>query len=206
MDSYFILISLLIVWAVLHSFLLAIPVTDWVEHNLPSAKRFYRIFYNLLSFGLFLAILWLEQNLKENVLFAWDTPFLRVAQLGIFIISFFLFLIGGREYSIGEFLGFRQLIGGEIKKTLKKDGGLHTGGILRVIRHPWYLGALLIIWARPIYLSVLLVNLVLSAYVIIGTLLEERKLTKLFGEEYKAYQREVSMLVPWKWICRLWRK
>jgi len=34
----------------------------------------------------------------------------------------------------------------------------------------------------------------------IGSVLEERKLVREFGEEYRAYQRQVPMLVPWKWL------
>jgi protein-S-isoprenylcysteine O-methyltransferase Ste14 len=41
---------------------------------------------------------------------------------------------------------------------------------------------------------------ILSAYLLIGTLLEERKLVLEFGEKYKAYQRQVSMLIPLKWL------
>jgi protein-S-isoprenylcysteine O-methyltransferase Ste14 len=40
---------------------------------------------------------------------------------------------------------------------------------------------------------------VFTAYVVVGTLLEEKKLVAEFGEEYRSYQRRVSMLVPLKW-------
>jgi protein-S-isoprenylcysteine O-methyltransferase Ste14 len=40
---------------------------------------------------------------------------------------------------------------------------------------------------------------VLSAYLVIGTLLEERKLVLEFGDKYREYQRQVSMFIPLKW-------
>ena len=42
----------------------------------------------------------------------------------------------------------------------------------------------------------------LTIYLIIGTLLEEVRLKREFGEEYAAYQKKVSMLIPWKWVVR----
>jgi protein-S-isoprenylcysteine O-methyltransferase Ste14 len=35
---------------------------------------------------------------------------------------------------------------------------------------------------------------------IVGTWLEEKKLIEEFGEKYLAYQKRVSMLLPYKWL------
>jgi protein-S-isoprenylcysteine O-methyltransferase Ste14 len=35
---------------------------------------------------------------------------------------------------------------------------------------------------------------------VIGTILEERKLVREFGEPYREYQRNVSMFFPYKWL------
>jgi protein-S-isoprenylcysteine O-methyltransferase Ste14 len=45
-------------------------------------------------------------------------------------------------------------------------------------------------------------NCVLTVYIVVGTLLEERKLVHEFGDAYRNYQRRVSMFVPLKWIRR----
>jgi methanethiol S-methyltransferase len=42
--------------------------------------------------------------------------------------------------------------------------------------------------------------MILSAYLVIGTLLEERKLILEFGDKYRLYQRQVSMFIPLKWL------
>ena len=80
------------------------------------------------------------------------------------------------------------------------SGGLDTRGVLKVIRHPWYLGVFLFIWANDLSLKELIVNLILSAYLVIGTFLEERKLVLEFGDKYKEYQGQVSMFIPIKWL------
>ncbi len=56
-------------------------------------------------------------------------------------------------------------------------------------------------WKGPlVVLRMLLVNVILTAYLLTGTVLEERKLVLEFGDEYKEYQKKVSMFLPAKWV------
>ncbi|NNK97114.1 MAG: hypothetical protein HKP41_22395, partial [Desulfobacterales bacterium] len=68
--------------------------------------------------------------------------------------------------------------------------------------HPWYLGGIIFIWsaADKVYPSTLITACIVSAYFVIGSLLEERKLQKKFGQAYEDYQKDVSMLIPVKWL------
>ena len=59
---------------------------------------------------------------------------------------------------------------------------------------------MLLIWAGQMDVSTIIVNIILTAYLIIGTFLEERKLVREFGEEYRAYQKRVSMFLPFLWL------
>ena len=83
---------------------------------------------------------------------------------------------------------------------MTESGELDTSGVLGVIRHPWYSGVFLLLWASDITLRGLMINLILSAYLVIGTFLEERKLVLEFGDRYREYQRQVSMFIPFKWL------
>ncbi len=42
----------------------------------------------------------------------------------------------------------------------------------------------------------IIVNIVLTIYVIMGTIIEEKKLVLEFGDAYVKYQQEVPMLIP----------
>ena len=42
----------------------------------------------------------------------------------------------------------------------------------------------------------IVINTVLTLYVIVGTMLEEKKLVLEFGEIYVKYKQEVPMLIP----------
>lgn len=48
--------------------------------------------------------------------------------------------------------------------------------------------------------SAILLNVIFTSYLIVGTYLEEKKLIGEFGEKYLAYQKRVSMLIPYKWL------
>ena len=49
-------------------------------------------------------------------------------------------------------------------------------------------------------LSTLLINIILTIYLVIGTVLEEKKLIYEWGDHYRDYIDRVSMLFPAKWI------
>jgi len=51
-----------------------------------------------------------------------------------------------------------------------------------------------------ISLSTFLINIVLTLYFVVGTILEERKLLLQYSEKYREYQKNVSMFIPYKWV------
>jgi protein-S-isoprenylcysteine O-methyltransferase Ste14 len=59
-----------------------------------------------------------------------------------------------------------------------------------------YFALIVYLWCQTFRLVDILVNSVLTVYVLIGTVLEERKLVLEFGEAYERYQHEVPMLIP----------
>jgi protein-S-isoprenylcysteine O-methyltransferase Ste14 len=131
--------------------------------------------------------------------FRWEGPLMIVKYL-LLAASIILFIVGGRHYSMAQFLGIRQIKTGQVNLALSERDTFDTSGILSAIRHPWYTASLLLIWARDLSLSTLLINIVLSAYFVVGTILEERKLRLEFGKRYREYQKSVSMFIPYKWL------
>jgi protein-S-isoprenylcysteine O-methyltransferase Ste14 len=125
---------------------------------------------------------------------------MRIFQ-GLFLgAAALLFFLGASRYDAAQLLGFKQIREGASTKGITDAGELETSGILGITRHPWYLATILLIWARQLDISTILVNTILTCYVIIGASLEEKKLVGEFGEKYRVYQKKVSMLIPYKWL------
>jgi len=72
-------------------------------------------------------------------------------------------------------------------------------GPYRWVHHPSYFTALVMIWSYPDPTADrLLLNVLFTVRIILGTILEERDLIAVHGEEYRTYQRAVPMLIPYR--------
>lgn len=199
--DYFILAILWIAWCFLHSLAISPGVTAYMRGRLGETFRFYRLAYNCLSAITLVPVLIYTYAMQGEPRFRWEGALVLV-QFGLVSIAGLLFLLGMRHYDMRQFLGLRGLKGGQPEgcTVITEDCSLDTTGILGVTRHPWYLGGILIVWARDLDISAIITNGIISGYFVIGALLEERKLVQQFREDYRAYQRSVSMLFPFKWL------
>ncbi len=74
--------------------------------------------------------------------------------------------------------------------------GFRTPGPYRYVRHPLYVGWLLVFWSAPVMTSAHLVfALATTAYILTAIQFEERDLEG-FHSEYAEYRRQVPMLIP----------
>ena len=197
--TYLILFVLVAGWCFLHSAMISVSATEYVKRRLGSQFRFYRLFYNLVSVMTLVPVVLYAQTVRTPPIFSWD-GYLRIVQAVLLGMSVLLFYLGARHYDARQLLGIKQMRERTMNKAMTASGTLDTSGILGVIRHPWYAAAMLLILARPLDVSAILVNAILSAYLIIGTVLEEKKLIREFGDEYRVYQNRVPMFIPSPWL------
>jgi protein-S-isoprenylcysteine O-methyltransferase Ste14 len=70
-------------------------------------------------------------------------------------------------------------------------------GLYRWVRHPLYTAGLVLIWLTPVMtLNIFSLNLGLTIYLVVGALIEERKLVREYGEAYEEYRKRTPMLIP----------
>ena len=197
--EYLILSLLVIAWCVLHSVMISVAVTEYLKKRLGPMFRFYRLFFNLIAILTLIPVALLAYSIQTHVIFHWN-GYMRIGQVILLGIAVLLFFLGGRHYDARQVLGIKQIREGTSNKVITDTGELDTSGILGLTRHPWYLATILFIWARQLDVSAILVNVILTSYLIVGTYLEEKKLIGEFGERYLTYQKRVSMLIPYKWL------
>jgi protein-S-isoprenylcysteine O-methyltransferase Ste14 len=83
--------------------------------------------------------------------------------------------------------------------VVREGHELVTHGVYRHIRHPIYLGALMVCLGIPVYTSSLPGLLIMSLLIplILNRIrIEERMLVEHFGKEYRAYQTATRTLIP----------
>jgi protein-S-isoprenylcysteine O-methyltransferase Ste14 len=179
--------------------MISVWVTEYIKKRLGDKFRFYRLFFNLISILTLIPVALFAYSIQTQVIFDWN-GYSRIGQVILLLIAVLLFFLGGRHYDASQFLGIKQIKVGTSNKVLTDTGELDTSGVLGITRHPWYFASILFIWARQLDVSAILVNVLLTAYLIVGTYLEEKKLVREFGDKYIAYQQRVSILIPYKWL------
>ena len=145
-----------------------------------------------------LILLWIAAPAGITIAFnladyhTWKTSQDIIAILGCFL------------YAVGLAIRWTSIL--QLKKaftvdvSVKKDQQLKTDGMYRFIRHPSYLGVLLVVLGLAIAM-----NSVLSVLVMIFTVfpavlyrihIEEKLLLIFFGEDYRNYQQTTKRIIP----------
>jgi protein-S-isoprenylcysteine O-methyltransferase Ste14 len=195
------LVLLAVAWTTygaVHSAMISQTATRFLEPRLADAWRYYRLFFNGVALVTLIPLVFYSRSLEGTPFLRWQGPWLGV-RYALMACGGLLFLAGGRHYSLKQFIGISQLRGAS-SAGLAQGGGIDSTGVLGLVRHPWYTGLVLLLWAQDLDAVRLVVDAVLTAYIAVGTLLEERKLVHEFGDTYARYQARVSMFIPLKWL------
>ena len=183
---------------VLHSALASMRMKRWATGAAPWLARYYRLLFNIFALLLLLPLGWLNLQWGGPSLWQWTGAGRWLSHLA-FLIGVIGFFWSLRYYDGGEILGTRQWLHG---RTADVHGDFRLSPLHRFVRHPWYALLLLILWTRDMDAAGLLVTVLINAYLVVGSHLEERKLVMAFGEPYKHYRERVPGLIPrpWKYL------
>jgi protein-S-isoprenylcysteine O-methyltransferase Ste14 len=166
-------------------------------------EGWYRLAYNLFSGVSIAPVLLLSIALPDQVLYVVALPYLLLL-LCIQAIGVLGLLWGVFSFDLWRFVGIRQVLAYTAGEPLPlPEETLQQGGIYGIVRHPLYLFVLLMLWPIPVMtLNILVFNVGATLYLVIGSLIEERRLLDAYGETYRSYRQRVPWLIPWPFLKR----
>ncbi len=186
-----------ICWCILHSLLITGRLNEWLQKKGGFLQGSYRIIYIVFSCLTLISVLWYQYSLPQQLIFAWS-GWWRIMQAGLLLYGLITFYAGKQVYDMDYFLGLSQWQN-YCRGVEAQPLPFVSRGVLSYVRHPWYSGGLAFLWALgPLTDVSLTVRGILTVYVVVGTLLEEKKLVRELGASYREYCRKVPMLIPWK--------
>ncbi|MGL6269424.1 MAG: methyltransferase family protein [Chitinophagaceae bacterium] len=189
--SYFWLALGWIGYGAIHSILASIKCKEFFEQKTPFIARHYRLLYiviAIITLAIMAFLFWETPRLP-----LWNPTF--IAQIpGILLIIFGCIIMG---ISIRKYFSTVKNMDDLIYDNTIPV--LFEKGIHQYVRHPLYLGTFLVIWGFFLifpYGSLLITNVIITLYTLLGIVYEEKKLSLVFGEKYHRYIQKVPMIIP----------
>ncbi len=184
---------LLGVFAVQHSLMARPAFKRWWTKIVPEAVE--RSTYVLFASLALILLLWQWRSAPAVV---WSVAPGPLADL-ILVVSlagWALVLVSTFLVNHFDLFGLRQVWAYRNGQTIP-PAEFVTPLFYRVVRHPIYLGFIIAFWAAPTMSQGRLFFAVMTtAYIFIGIQLEEHDLVAHFGDRYRAYRKQVSMIIP----------
>lgn len=186
-------------FAFMHSLVAGRGVKDRLKPILGErfVEGWYRLAYNLFAAVTILPVFALVVLLPDRLLYAvampWSLIMRGVQALGVIGLVGALFVT-----DVWDFAGLKQAAAYLTGESLPVPAPpLQEKGMYRLVRHPLYFFTLVAIWPSPsLTVNTLFLNIGVTLYIVIGSLIEERRLERTYGDAYRNYRRRVSWLIP----------
>ena len=159
-------------------------------------KELERSTYVLLSSIVLALVMWQWRPIPTPVLWHADATWSvalgwSIMGIGVLVLLWATFLIDHFEL-----FGLRQGWNAMLEKEWRGPAFV-TPWLYKIVRHPLYLGWLLIFWGAPTMTAGhALFSAGMSVYILIALRYEERDLVQQIGDRYERYRQQVPALLP----------
>lgn len=182
------------VWAAFgsaHSILARECPKHWLKRH---TGRWMRLMWNAIATLQLAAVIWIGRAVIPHPPAFHRPTWLIAAQVLSALLGLLILILASRSYDMGRFLGTAQLR----HATWDDDEPFSAAGPLRWVRHPLYLGSILLLVAATANARDLATLVCATAYIVIGLRFEEAALLRRLGPDYQAYRQRVPALLPWR--------
>lgn len=185
--------GLIMLFGLQHSIMARSGFKNILKKYLPEAAE--RSTFVLMSGICMAAAIYFWQSVPGNIWMVENTT-LQVMLWVLFAAGWIYLFIATFVTNHFELMGLRQVYLYFIDKPYSKLPFTQKY-MYRYSRHPMMLGVLVGMWAVPaMSFSHFVMASLLTLYVVIGVMLEERDLIRQFGKTYLEYKRQIATLVP----------
>jgi methanethiol S-methyltransferase len=185
-------VGLLAAFALQHSGMARPAFKRWWKHIVPEEAE--RSTYVLAS-SLALAALYFFWEPIGGVI--WNlsgTP--RLGIIGLYLFGWALLLYTTFLIDHFDLFGLKQ-VWRRLGNKVYRAPAFRTPALYKLVRHPLYVGWLVIFWAAPVMtVAHLVFALITTAYILIAIRWEERDLVAAYGAVYVDYRDRTPMLIP----------
>ena len=201
-------ITCIVLWAVFgfqHSILARPTTKQFVKTAFGTTfeTHFYPFLYFLSQCIIFVAFYDLIRHLKPSIVFFTVPDDYEYIIYALKRIANVFLIVTVCHFYLARFTGAAQLLSFFAKTSKRQEQSdqtatLNSSYLYKYIRHPMYLGILLVFpSSTTIYTELFFINLIcIMLYIEIGSHYEEKTLLKQFGERYAEYKKTTKRYIP----------
>ena len=195
-----IIITALAIFGVVHSWVAGQGVKHWFRRRFGERayEGFYRVAYNVLAVVMLAPVAALIVLTPGNVVWQVESAPLALLLNSLRLAGVVTLGVALLQIDLARFAGLSQVVAFYAGYPLPlPPEPLQTGGLYAHVRHPLYVASLLVLWPAPTMTEALLAfNLGSTAYFLLGSIVEERRLVDAFGPAYVTYRQRVPWMLP----------